>query len=76
MGKKFGISFGCLSPSINHQLLEQDIPFDPERIVKFDKAADAVAYLNVAGFLSDSEVRKARNRIMKAIQKEVSNAKT
>lgn len=75
MEKQIEIAFGCLSASINAQLVRQGFSFDPEEIAKIDHAKDCVSYLNIAGYLTDTEVRNARNRIMKHIQKEVSKAK-
>lgn len=67
---EFGVHFGALAPpmkeQIGHLISEQDCG-------KFQKIADAIVMLHIHGYLSDSQVDKARQRCMKAITKAANN---
>lgn len=56
------IRFGCLVPSLSDQGWDDDEGH-------FQDDADAIARLHVRGFLTETEVRKARARLGKAIAK-------
>ena len=58
------IRFGALSPQ-----LRQQINAGPDEVDLEQKLADAIAWCSTHGVLTDSEVRKARNRIVKMLEK-------
>ena len=58
------IRFGALSP----QLCEQ-INASPDEVELEQKLADAITLCSIHGVLADSEVHKARKRIVKMLEK-------
>lgn len=65
--KQLSISFGALSPPLVHQLSEQGVSIPVRKEYRLQKAADHIVTLAIAGYLSESEVNKARKRLMKDI---------
>lgn len=61
-----GFRFGALSPKLSEQL-KGELPKD--ELKWLDKYADAVTLLVIQELLSESEARKARQRIVKRIEK-------
>jgi len=61
------IALGALTDKLSVQLKNTGIPH--EELVKFDKLANALVMCSVWGIVSDSEVAKARQRIIKLINK-------
>ena len=60
------IEFGALSPKLSEQLRGKL----PHHVLRsFDKFADAIVLLSVHGVLSDAETHRARQRIVKAINR-------
>ena len=67
--KELVIVFGAMTDSIQKQLLAQQIT-RPRKIVQvLQMDADSITRLAIRGLLSDSEVRKARQRLMKKIKR-------
>ena len=59
------LHFGALTDPVSKQLSEQfKTPID---LPQFDKDADALVRVYVRGIISDSENKKARQRLMKKI---------
>lgn len=61
--------FGALAPHLDEQLRGQGIAISPGWIGKYQGHADAIVRLAVAGLITDSEKRRARQRLMKKIVK-------
>jgi hypothetical protein len=57
------VSFGAMSPPISEQLPNLKKP------EVADKAAKSITYLHIHGFLTDTEARKARERMVKLWEK-------
>lgn len=64
---KLGITFGALAPKVAGQLKKQKLTAAPLDIERAQANADAVTRLLIRGVLSDSEARKARQRILKRL---------
>ena len=67
--KEFLLRFGAMSPPISEQLEAQNIKFDPEACVLWERASDAITFLAVHGYLTDRERQKANNRLFNRINK-------
>lgn len=59
--------FGALVPSINEQLVEQGITNLGTDVIDFQRAADAITYLVVHSYITDSEKQKSHRRLFKKI---------
>lgn len=69
MGAKFTLFFGAMSGSITDQLDKQDITLPRKHAGRLQRAADGVTQLSLGGFLSESEAHKARQRIVRCVQR-------
>ena len=63
------ISFGVLSEAVSTQLRNRGIKVSIKDGKLIDKAADSITYLNVYGFLTEKETKRAQNRLIKHIEK-------
>lgn len=61
-----GLHFGALAPRPSKQ-----VRLPPEEAKHFDKDADAIDRLLVRGIISDSEAKRARQRLVNQIAKKV-----
>lgn len=64
-----GIHFGAMSPDIAAQLKEQKFKFVHTQAVRFQKFADAITMLHVHDLITESETDKARQRLMRKINR-------
>lgn len=68
------ISFGALCPPILGQLKDAGINVNKEDVDRWQRCADSIVRLAVHQILSDSEVHKARQRLLKKITRELAAA--
>lgn len=61
------ITFGALAPDLSEQLAGCGLPSDALR--HFDLDAEAIVRLSIRGYLSDSATLKARQRLMREIER-------
>lgn len=71
MAKTITIEFGALCDPIKKQLQDQGVS-EMTGIDLLQSRADAISQLHIAGLLSDSEARRARNRLMKNLRGSIS----
>lgn len=64
------LSFGAISPPIEQQLQEQGLTLGVSA-PKFERAADAIVFLRIHSYLTQSAVDSARKKLVKEIAKEV-----
>lgn len=64
------LSFGAMSPPIEQQLQEQGLTLSMSA-PKYERAADAIVFLRIHGYLTESTVNSARKKLIKEIAKEV-----
>ena len=69
--RMLAIEFGAFADSIEKQLTDQGLIADKDLIAKCDESASAITYIHILGFLSNSETRSARKRILNKIKKNV-----
>lgn len=69
MKKEMHIEFGALVPPIADQLCKQGLSMLASDLKRCQKLADALSDLFVAAVLTESEIDKARSRLMKIISK-------
>lgn len=55
------LSFGGMSKKLSEQI--EGLP------KRFDKISESITFLSIHGFLTDSESKKARRRLIKEIEK-------
>lgn len=67
---KFSLHFGLLSDKIAVQLIQQGLRLANAR--HWERRAQAISELRVLGILTDSETRKAEQRFMQRIMKDIS----
>ena len=67
MTERIGLRFGALTPKISEQLNESGIA--KSDLKRFDGHAEAITRLHICGLLTDSESRKARQRLMNVVAK-------
>lgn len=60
------ITFGCMCPPLAEQAKAQGITIDDVDMIQ--RLADAVSRLHVHRMLTDSEVERCRNRIVKKMK--------
>lgn len=63
--KSIGIHFGVMSDKLSVQLAEFRIP--NKKLERMQREFDAINTLYIPGILTESEVKKARGRLMKDI---------
>ena len=70
---RFHIEFGAMAAPIDEQLRDQGLRLDIEEVALWALQCDAdgVARLFVRGILTETEVHKAKNRILQIIKKQV-----
>jgi hypothetical protein len=66
------LAFGALSDPIEAQLREQGYTL-ADADTKFQRAADAISYLRITGYLTDSAVNSTTKKLMKSIVKSIRN---
>ena len=71
MTKTFGISFGALALPIHRQIREQGLSIMEHEADQFQKDVDAINRLRLKSIITDSEARRAHNRLMKQIDRAV-----
>lgn len=66
--RTLGLVFGALAPPLAEQLTAAGVPSEnvPD-MEHHQKDADAIARLSIRGLMSDAEKDRARNRLLKAI---------
>ena len=64
---RLGISVGALAPTIQAQLTAQHLSCNNKLCAHFQKHADAITQLQIAGILGDADTRRARLRLLKKI---------
>jgi len=62
---ELGLYFGALTDSVSKQISDQY--HTKVSLPEFDKDADAVVRLHVRGIISDGEIKRVRQRLMKKI---------
>lgn len=68
-GSEFTLYFGALSGSIREQLANQNIELTAKDERRLQRAADGITFLSVHRLLSESESRKARQRIVNQVSR-------
>ena len=68
-GSILEIYMGAMQPPVPEQLTSQSLPFDSEKAKIWERCRHGIAFLSIHGILSDSECRKARQRLFKTIQR-------
>ena len=63
------LSFGAMSPPIEQQLQEQGLTLGISA-PKYERAADAIVFLRIHSYLTESAVNSARKKLIKEIAKE------
>jgi len=63
------IIFGALAPKLGDQLKGIDVA--KTEVIHWQKDADAITRLAIRLLLSDAEIHKARQRLVKSINKEL-----
>lgn len=63
--------FGAMAPSLSEQLKDAGFTLPPERLAAFQQSVDSATHLYLHGHATRSEVRAMRERILKAVCKEV-----
>lgn len=72
----YEIRFGAVAPPLRTQINEQfDLSLSEEDVLTEQRLADSVSLLGVHSVLTDSEVKRARSRIVKRLLKIVGNYK-
>jgi hypothetical protein len=75
MEGKIGIYFGAISKPIIEQLIEQGVTMIPSKINLMQEMADSLTLLYLQQIITNTEVHKARRRLMKRIKKEMTDEK-
>jgi hypothetical protein len=68
--RSFSIHLGALAPTLTQQFADAGVRMNPTLLAHWQKDQDAIARLAVRGLLSDTEARKARERLCKKIRAE------
>ena len=69
MKSEFGITFGALCPKISEQVVSQDLKIAKAAAAVVQADADAISRLLIRGIITDSEARRARQRLISRIGK-------
>lgn len=68
---KLNIVLGAMAPSLKEQL--KPFKFKAPVVRRWDKIADATSLMYIHGYISPSVVDQARKRLIKEIQKAITN---
>lgn len=68
---KFGLHFGAICDPIAKQISGQQLKFDKSEVSHYQKDADAITRLRIRGYLPDSTLKKAQQKLFKKITKHV-----
>lgn len=74
--ENYGINFGALCDSLSKQLSDQGLTSSIKNLKQWQKYADAITLLSVAGLIAIGQAHQARKRLMTRIMKEVKKIKT
>lgn len=64
----FTLGFGALQKPIVEQLQQQGITVAPEKLALCQRIAHGLVDAHIHGILTDSEIGKARQRLMKKVR--------
>ena len=62
-----GLRFGALSPSLQEQLDEQGIAYDPEQVAQWEDWASAIVSMTIWGIITMAEKQRIQKRLFKRI---------
>jgi hypothetical protein len=63
------LAFGALAEPLAKQLAKAQVVIEKNDLMRLQRDADALVRVHIGGLLTDSELRRARKKLMKKILK-------
>ena len=67
MNDQVQLRFGALSPSIQGQLEEQSVAYDPEQVAQWEEWSSAIVSMTILGVITGAERQRIHKRLFKRI---------